>query len=59
MVRSLPTNHNGTNCLLISQDNRLMPVAEPTRKPDKPFYFNTSEHLLRISRFRASTIGDL
>jgi hypothetical protein len=29
------------------------------RKPDKPFYFNTSEHLLRIGRQKASTLSDL
>lgn len=31
----------------------------PPRKPDKPFYFNTSEHLLRIGRQRAGTLSDL
>lgn len=29
------------------------------RKPDKPFYFNTSEHLLRIGRQKAGTISEL
>ncbi len=29
------------------------------RKPDKPFYFNTSEHLLRIGRQKASTLSEL
>jgi hypothetical protein len=29
------------------------------RKPDKPFYFNTSEHLLRIGRERAFTLAEL
>jgi hypothetical protein len=29
------------------------------RKPDKPFYFNTSENLLRISRYRAGTLSEL
>ncbi len=29
------------------------------RKPARPFYFNTSEHLLRISRQRAATLGEL
>lgn len=29
------------------------------RKPDKPFYFNTSEHLLRIGRERANTLIEL
>ena len=31
----------------------------PLRKPDKPFYFNTSEHLLRIGRERAGTLAEL
>jgi hypothetical protein len=29
------------------------------RKPSKPFYFNTSEHLLRIGRQKAATLSDL
>jgi hypothetical protein len=29
------------------------------RKPDKPFYFNTSEHLLRIGREKAGTLTEL
>ena len=29
------------------------------RKPQKPFYFNTSEHLLRIGRQRASNLLEL
>ncbi|HYA25263.1 MAG TPA: DUF5752 family protein [Terriglobales bacterium] len=29
------------------------------RKPAKAFYFNTSEHLLRIGRERATTLGEL
>ncbi len=29
------------------------------RKPDKPFYFNTSEHLLRITRYRAGNLAEL
>ena len=29
------------------------------RKPDKPFYFNTSEHLLRIGRQHATTLSEL
>jgi hypothetical protein len=29
------------------------------RKPQKPFYFNTSEHLLRIGRQRASNLSEL
>lgn len=31
----------------------------PLRHPEKPFYFNTSEHLLRIERDRASTLPEL
>jgi len=29
------------------------------RKPQKPFYFNTSEHLLRIGRQKASSLSEL
>jgi Family of unknown function (DUF5752) len=29
------------------------------RKPSQPFYFNTSEHLLRIGRQKACTLGEL
>jgi len=29
------------------------------RKPDKPFYFNTSEHLLRIGRKKANNLSEL
>src|SRR5260370_824800 len=29
----------------------------PPRKPGKPFYFNTSEHLLRIGRERAGSLA--
>ena len=38
-----------------------MPDTEqPTiRKPQKPFYFNTSEHLLRIGRQKANTLDEL
>jgi hypothetical protein len=37
-----------------------MPVTEtPLRNPGRPFYFNTSEHLLRIGRERAATLSDL
>ena len=31
----------------------------PLRKPDKPFYFNTSENLLRIGRERAFNLAEL
>lgn len=31
----------------------------PLRTPGKPFYFNTSEHLLRIGREKASTLSEL
>jgi hypothetical protein len=38
-----------------------MPIAGEysVRKPDKPFYFNTSEHLLRIGRQKATTLSEL
>ena len=38
-----------------------MPETEKavTRKPQKPFYFNTSEHLLRIGRQKANTLNEL
>lgn len=38
-----------------------MPEKEkpPLRKPNKPFFFNTSEHLLRIGRQKASTLPEL
>jgi hypothetical protein len=35
------------------------PEQETPRTPGKPFYFNTSEHLLRIGRQRASTLAEL
>lgn len=31
----------------------------PLHKPSKPFYFNTSEHLLRIGKERATTLPEL
>ena len=31
----------------------------PVRRPDAPFYFNTSEHLLRIGRYKANNLSDL
>lgn len=31
----------------------------PVRRPDAPFYFNTSEHLLRIGRYRANNLTEL
>ena len=38
-----------------------MPDTEkpPVRKPNKPFYFNTSEHLLRIGRQKACNLSEL
>jgi hypothetical protein len=38
-----------------------MPIVErpQPRKPSKPFYFNTSEHLLRIGRQKAATLPEL
>ncbi|HEY3618720.1 MAG TPA: DUF5752 family protein [Candidatus Sulfotelmatobacter sp.] len=38
----------------------MPPSAEHSvRKPDKPFYFNTSESLIRIGRQKASNISEL
>lgn len=39
----------------------MMTIQNPgtLRKPGKPFYFNTSEHLLRIGRQKATTLSDL
>ena len=34
-------------------------VEHSIRKPDKPFYFNTSEHLVRIGRQKAGTLSEL
>ena len=34
-------------------------AKSPVRKPDKPFYFNTSEHLLRIGRQKANNLSEL
>ncbi|HTW59449.1 MAG TPA: DUF5752 family protein [Terriglobales bacterium] len=38
-----------------------MPTSDKPRprKPSKPFYFNTSEHLLRIGRQKAATLPEL
>lgn len=36
-----------------------MTGGHTVRKPDKPFYFNTSEHLLRIGRQKATTLAEL
>lgn len=44
-------------------DNPLLrdatPRNPPLRKPSKAFYFNTSEHLLRIERQKAATLSEL
>jgi hypothetical protein len=40
-------------------DGASMKAALNNRKPSRPFYFNTSEHLLRITRYRAATLGEL
>jgi Family of unknown function (DUF5752) len=38
----------------------MPPAAEHSvRKPDKPFYFNTSESLIRIGRQKANNISEL
>jgi hypothetical protein len=34
-------------------------ATTPARKPDAPFYFNTSEHLLRIGRYKANSLSEL
>src|ERR1700757_3452837 len=34
-------------------------AKSPVRKPNKPFYFNTSEHLLRIGRQKAINLSEL
>jgi len=34
-------------------------VKTALRKPQKPFYFNTSEHLLRIGRQKATNLSEL
>lgn len=36
-----------------------MPDSNTPRTPSKPFYFNTSEHLLRIGRQKAVTLPEL
>jgi hypothetical protein len=36
-----------------------MADEHPVRKPNKPFYFNTSENLLRIGRQKASNVFEL
>jgi hypothetical protein len=35
------------------------PVTIPQQVPAKPFYFNTSAHLMRITRFKANTLAEL
>jgi hypothetical protein len=39
----------------------MMSAAETTlqRTPAKPFYFNTSAHLLRVTKYKANTLADL
>jgi Family of unknown function (DUF5752) len=34
-------------------------IQAPVRKPDAPFYFKTSEHLLRIGRYKATNLVQL
>src|SRR5258708_32020951 len=41
------------------KDITLMAGENTLRKPNKPFYFNTSEHLLRIGRQKAITLSEL
>jgi uncharacterized protein DUF5752 len=40
-------------------NDRPAGVETPTRKAKKPFYFNTSEHLLRIGREKAANLSQL
>jgi hypothetical protein len=40
-------------------DGGTMKAELKIRAPSRPFYFNTSEHLLRITRYRAATLGEL
>jgi hypothetical protein len=40
-------------------DTMAMADEHPVRKPNKPFYFNTSENLLRIGRQKASNVFEL
>jgi uncharacterized protein DUF5752 len=41
-------------------NDQTPPLRKPSlRRPSKPFYFNTSEHLLRIGRQKSSTLSDL
>src|SRR6266478_2812650 len=41
--------------------DRIMAAASTTlqRIPAKPFYFNTSAHLLRITKYKAGTLAEL
>ena len=39
--------------------NTMRENEKQLRKPSKPFYFNTSEHLLRIGRQKACTLSEL
>ena len=36
-----------------------VPIATMQRDPAKPFYFNTSAHLVRITRYKANTLSEL
>jgi hypothetical protein len=37
----------------------VLPIATMQRDPAKPFYFNTSAHLVRITRYKANTLSEL
>ncbi len=39
--------------------NRMPAADQPPRTPEKPFFFNTSEHLLRIGREKATALPAL
>lgn len=62
------TNHNNSKQRDPKQQNskpqnsnpaNAKPLNSKPKKPAKPFYFNTSEHLLRIGRQQAKTLPDL
>jgi hypothetical protein len=54
---NISCNPSLAECYLLG----TMPDIEKpaVRKPNKPFYFNTSEHLLRIGRQKAANLGEL
>jgi hypothetical protein len=61
-VRPIPwrriTTPLGNHATYSHEDYMTVAERPPLRKPDKPFYFNISEHLLRICRERAATLPE-